>query len=212
MQPNKSKIALVIGALYLGVSNSSYAASESFTITATTVADVTLVQNTALNYGSNIFTTAGGTCLMNAATPGSLAMLADFATDATATNYGNLSGSGCVNGAALGTPGVYTITGTTNSNVNITLNGVAHADYTFTPNSSAVVNYGGTTNATNDDAFVALSTAAPTVVRTASTTEAAATEVTDATLRFTLGGTLTVLNALTQDTPYANTFTVNVVY
>lgn len=213
MQPNKTKISLIIGAMFLGVSGASMAASVSFPITATTIADVVLTEDVSLDFGTNIFTTAG-TCVMNAAQPGTALLQLDGAGVVAATAFGDLSGNGCVNGAALGTPGVYTVSGTGGTAVNITLNGITETDYTFTPNSGAISSYGAATAAgtTGDDTIGALSATGVNTFRTADSTEAAEVEVTVNELVFTLGGTLTVLNPLTASVPTTNTFIVNVVY
>lgn len=214
MQPNKTKIALVIGALLLGTSGASNAATGTFNITVNTIADVVLTEETPLDYGTNIFTTAG-TCVMSAVTPGHNDMQIDSAGTAAATAYGDLSGGGCVNGAALGTPGLYKISGTGGATVNITLNGITATDFTFTPDSNAFASYGatGAAGTVADDTLGALSTVAPTAVRTPDATEAAQPEVTVGEVLFTLGGTLTVLNPLTALTTYnAETFVVSVVY
>jgi hypothetical protein len=209
MQPNKTKIALVIGAMYLGVNNASYAATESFSITAETVADVTLLEVTEIDFGTNIFTTTG-VCIMDADSPTS-DLLQINATGAIAeTNYGALTGGGCINGVA--TPGLYKITGAAGQNVNITLSGVTETDYTFEPDGS-VGSYQGT-NA--DDAIGTLSFSGVNSFPLAggddenngiTVTTAAAGE-----LVFTLGGTLTVLAPIAANTSFTNTFAVNVVY
>ena len=216
MQPNKTKIALIIGAMYLGVSGASMAATGSFNITATTIADVVLTQTTPLNFGTNIFSSAG-TCTMNAANPAQSVLQIDTsAAQATATAYGDLTGGGCINGAALGTPGVYKITGTSpGSTVNITLNGITTTDYTFTPNSGAISSYGatGAVGTAGDDTTGSLTTASVNTFRFPDATEAAEAEVTANEIVFTLGGTITVLNPLTANTLYnTDTFVVNVVY
>ena len=208
MQPNKTKIALIIGAIYLGVSGASFAASESFTITATTIDDLTLDEDVALDFGSNIFTTPG-TCTMNADTPGDALLQLNGTSTAAQADFGDLSGSGCVTGLALGTPGVYTATASPGTDISITLNNVTQPDYTFEPIGRAG-NYDNTSSADGDTA-IAIDTSA-TVTATTPSADDDDANVVQNELVFTLGGTLTVLNALVADTTVADVFTVTVVY
>jgi hypothetical protein len=210
MQPNKSKIAMIIGVMYLGVSGASFAASESFTITATTIDDLTLSEDVALDFGSNIFTTAG-TCTMDADTPGDALLQTNGTATAAQANFGDLSGDGCVNGLALGTPGVYTATASVGTDISITLNNVTavSGDYTFEPVGVAG-NYDNTATADSDTA-VAIDTSAAVTVTTPSALDDDALVVQNE-LVFVLGGTLSVLNPLTADQIVADVFTVSVVY
>lgn len=216
MQPNKTKIALLLGAVCLGASGAANAATANFDISVTTIPDVTLTEVQALSYGTTMFVTAGGTCLMDASTPGDAAtalMQYDGATDAPAS-YGTLSGSGCVNGSG-GTPGIYKIAGITAGTVRITISGVTGADFSFAPNSGCIVNYGNSAAADSCDSFV------PGVTKTESL--AAATEdagtgggvgtSTPGELVFTVGGTVTIGGTnLTANQPYTENFPVTVVY
>ncbi|WP_448567982.1 hypothetical protein [Thalassotalea ganghwensis] len=220
MQPNKKKIALAIGALLVGASGASNAATGTFDITVNTIADVVLTEETPLDFGTNIFTSTGS-CTMDAATPSTASLQIDPAVTATATNYGDLNGSGCVTGA-VATPGVYKVTGSPGATINITINGFTSVagDYSFTPNSNAVGIYGatGASGAAGDDIIGTLSTVGPTAVRLPDATEALEAEVTANELVFTLGGTLTVTSPLTANTTYGtafdagDVFAINVVY
>jgi hypothetical protein len=213
MQPNKTKISLIIGAMYLGVSGASYAASEPFIITATTIADVLITEDTPLDFGANVFVTTG-TCSMDASDPGEALLQVGSAADTVAVGYGDLSGDACIVGNT-GTPGVYTVSGASGTEVNITLGGITTADFTFTPDSSAYSDYTGVDDATAD-AIGALSDVTTTTDFLAADDEDDLAIVSNAVggeLVFTLGGTLTILQELTPETTYnAETFTVSVTY
>ena len=116
MQPTKTKIALVLGAILLGASGASNAASGTYNITVSTLPDVVLTEVTALDYGASMFITSSQSCVMNATTPGDTPgtstvnmQYTNLAAPVNATNYGDLTGAGCVNGTASGTPGLYKI-------------------------------------------------------------------------------------------------------
>ncbi|MGJ8691254.1 MAG: hypothetical protein ACSHW0_02090 [Thalassotalea sp.] len=211
MQPKNTKIALIIGALFLGASGASNAATETFQITVNTIDDVTLTQVQALDFGSNILISALGECTMDADTPeaGSLGV-GTLAASAAAANYGELSGTGCIDGA-VATPGEYTITGTSGASVIITLSSVDAGDFIFTPNSNAFANYD---DAAEGDTIVEIGVGTPTplLLASANDTGTNGTPV-DGALEFRLGGKLTIGGAdLLASTPYDADFNVNVVY
>jgi len=214
MQPNKTKIALVIGALMLGVSATSNAATGTFDITVATVEDVKITPITELDFGANIFTTAAGTCTLDAAQPATDDMQMSTAASVVAgTDYTKLDGAGCITGNA-GTPGKYKISGASDTIVNITIDPVTAADFSFTPDSNAIVNY-GTTAGVDDDTLVALTPGVSLALRTPTTADIGGTvnNVVASEILFVIGGTLTVGAAdLTPSTPYADVFHVNVVY
>ncbi|NRD71815.1 hypothetical protein HQQ94_00800 [Shewanella sp. VB17] len=212
---------LVLGALFLGISSNAIAATGSFNITVQTVPDVVLSTVTPLTYGANMFVTQGGTCFMDATTPGdALAdlMQYDGATVAKA-NYGDLTGAGCVNGLGTGTPGVYKITGISSNTVNITISAISGADFDFAPNSGCIVTYENGAVADTCDAFVPGVSAAK-LLPLDNVSESPVTGGTGVTvageLVFTVGGTVTVggTNAvdLTAGTSYTQNFPVNVIY
>lgn len=209
MQPNKTKISLILGALYLGVSGTSMAASESFNITATTIADVILTEETALDFGANIFTTAG-TCSMDAEAPASADLQLDIASAIPASDYGKLTGTACIEDA-VATPGVYKITGTEGADVNITLGSISTAEFTFVPDSNAYGEYDGGADA--DSIGTNLSTSGVNSSITLAASGDAGSNAEEGELLFTLGGTLSILTDLTASTVYnAETFLVTVTY
>ncbi|MCP4321442.1 MAG: hypothetical protein GY951_18530 [Psychromonas sp.] len=221
MQPNKNKIALVLGSLFLGVSGNTIAASETFTVTVQTIPDVVLTEITKLSYGSTMFVTQGQSCLMNASTPGDLIadqMQYDDVGAVAKAFYGDLTGTGCVNGTGTGTPGVYRIKGIASNTVNITISGINGTDFDFSPNSGCIVTYDNTAGADSCDAFVpGIST--PKLLAHA-TTEDVGTAASDPSVPgeiiFTVGGTVTIGGTaavdLTPNQAYTATFPVNVIY
>jgi hypothetical protein len=211
MQPNKTKIALSIGVLFLGVSGTSNAATESFNISATTIADVGLVQVNGIDYGTNIFTSVGN-CILIGNEPADLQI--DPSITSSALDNGTLSGTSCVNGDDLGTPGEYTVTGITATDVTISMTSISTADFTFTP-LGAASGYGNATPAEDDDVRIAVSSSGPITARTAGAGDVnalIANNVVDQQLKIFLGGTLNVLQTLTPSTPYSGTFDLTVTY
>ena len=218
MQRMKPKIALILGAAYLGASATAYAASQSFDITATTVPDVSLTEVTPLDFGTTMFVTAGGTCLMQAASPGSNLAVMQWPnnTGVAAANYGDLSGSGCVNGTGTGTPGVYKVSGVDGTAVKITITGFTGTDFNFSPNSGCIVTYNGD-NTDDADTCASFIPGVQQTVNLAATGETDTSGSTNSAIAgevvFTVGGTVTVGGVdLSPNTSYAEAFSVNVVY
>jgi hypothetical protein len=222
MQPYKSKLACVIGALFLGASGASNAATGTFDITVTTLADVVLAQKQALSFGANLFTTAAGTCQMDATTPPSDTALMQYEEDGTAVagaTFGDLSGTGCIVGATA-TPGVYRISGTANSTVNITIGSLAPGgDFSFTPNTGCIVAYVNSSEdgTGSDDTCTTFTADSATPRRLPTATEEQTTGPVGVTvageLVFSVGGTVTVgATPLTASTAYTANFPVTVVY
>lgn len=224
MQPNKTKIALAIGALLLGASSASNAVTLDFPITAKTIPDVTISQVTPLSYGSSMFVTVGNSCLMQATVPGEAALMQyhDNTTGLAASAYGDIAGTGCVDGTGTGTPGIYKISGLASTQVSITISGFSGTSFDFAPNSGCIVTYDNGASAVTSgdtcDAFV------PGVLTTKQTAAAANEEGTTTPagttvpgeIVFTVGGTVTIGGTdavdLTPAFAYSEDFTVDVVY
>jgi hypothetical protein len=215
MQPNTSKLACAIGALLLGASSASNAATELFGFSATTIADVGLVQvNGGIDFGQNVFTTAG-TCTLNGVLPTDATLQIDASSLAAVDNTGTLSGTNCVEGANLGTAGIYKVTGTASSIVNITLGSISEAEFTFVPDSNSYGDYNLAPGsaASDDDSVGTLSTTGSTSARVAVADDAGTNLLTTANeLVFVLGGTLTVLTDLVSEDVYTSSFDVIVTY
>jgi hypothetical protein len=218
MQPNKITTALGLGVLCLGVSGTSIAATGTFPITAATIADVGLVQNDPISFGTNIFTTAG-TCVLigDQPTDVELQIVPTIANTAliNGINNGNLSGTGCVGGDGLGTPGKFTVTGISGAAVTVSMGSIPDTDnggeWSFTPNRSVAGLYD---NNSTDSADVrqAVSSSAPTSLFLAGAIDALGIGVTDSALVITLGGTLNVLQTLTANQAYSGSFDLTVTY
>ncbi len=220
MQPSRIKISLAIGALCLGAAGVANAASQSFDVTVTTLPDLSISEVTPLSYGTNVITTSGGTCTMDADAPGHAAGLqfsAGAGATAAAANFGDLTGTACVTGG-VGTPGKYRVSGgLAGATVKITIAGVSNADFTFSPNNGCIVTYSGTTA---DDADSCAAYAAPPSALSkklaAAAEDQAALSGGEASvageLMFTVGGTITINQTLTPNQAYSQTFPVTVVY
>ncbi|MDX2367788.1 MAG: hypothetical protein QNK36_05210 [Colwellia sp.] len=222
MQPNKTKIALVIGALLFGASGASNA--DPFTANVTTIDDVTIltVPGNDLSFGTNVFTTAG-TCTMSASAPGSALMQYDDGVGVVAqTTWGDLSSAGtasCVVGASLGTPGVYEVKGVGAGAVSVLLTEVAQVggDFTFDPSGGCYTDFDAVAGPTADTCTTLnAGTVVPTFLAAATAVEDEGTGThasVEGTLRFTVGGTITVgATGLTAETPYNLAFQVDVTY
>lgn len=219
MQPNKKKLALVLGVLFLGMSGNTIAETGTFKVKVKTIPDVAIEQVTSLSYGANMFVDNAKSCLMNAATPGSLAadkMQYRGAVAVVKANYGDLTGTGCVNGPALGTPGVYKIKGIAGNTVNITIAGIATDDFSFAPNSGCVATFEGGTALDTCDAFVPGATFTKKLPLGGASEDAASGGSAGVSvageLVFTVGGTISTLKALTEATAYTAKFPVTVIY
>lgn len=217
MQPNKIKTALGLGVLCLGVSGTSIAAQGSFPISATTIADVGLVQDDPIAFGTNIFTTVG-TCVLVGNDPSDTDLQIDPAIANGAGTNGTLSGNGCVNGAGLGTPGKFTITGIAAADVTISMDSIPDTDnaglWSFVPNRSIASGYGNATPAPGDDTRIAVSSAAPVTLRLAAVADedALVGNVVSTEAVIFLGGTLSVLQPLTATQAYTGSFDLTVTY
>jgi hypothetical protein len=133
-----------------------------------------------------------------------------------AANYGDLTGTGCVNGTGTGTPGIYRISGIPGGSVRITISGVTGADFSFSPNSGCIVNYNGDNTADADTC----TTFVPGVVANRALAAAAEDDAVPlgqasvaGQLMFTVGGTVTIGGAdLTANQAYTENFPVTVIY
>lgn len=212
MQPNKTKIALVIGALLLGASGASNAVQGSFDITIATIADLSVTEIQPLSFGSSVFTTGSAVCNIAGNDPLFSDVLAedntviDGATSYLATDA-TLTGSGC---AGSGRVGIYeVVTAGLADSISVTVNAVSNADFTFNPNSNCLPNYAPGTAL---NACLIMAPGVPnTGAQTGSTTPGEGSI--DKTLRFTVGGSLTTaVGGLAPATPYSDVFSIDVIY
>lgn len=223
MQPNKTKIALVLGALLMGASGASNAAVQgSFPVKVATLADVILTQVTALDFGANVYSAAGGTCKLDGSNPVQADSQVDvIAAGGTGVGYNQLSGTGCITDAQTdGVPllgqsaGVYNVAGIGGLDVTVTVSDSAiSTDFTFSPDSACVTDYNGAAATSAGDLCLALSAGTGKLVTLADATDALNAGAPDGSTRIVVGGTITVgAGDLTPSTAYADTFNVNVIY
>lgn len=214
MQPNKTKLALQIGAVILGAACASNVYADTFNLTVNTISDVVIDEITPMDFGVAILTDELVSCTLSGDSPAPATVFSDGTWSAgTGTDLpGALTGAGCVTGES-GTPGLYTVTGEATLAVNITLNSEAQADnFTFTPDSGCAVDYDNATAAgTGDELCVPLGVGVAEAVNLPGATDAVATVA--GVGYFSVGGTIATLGGgLTSDTPYVATFLVNVIY
>jgi hypothetical protein len=236
MQPNKTKLALKIGAVILGAAIASSVSADPFTATITTIDDVTITEVNALTFGSNVFTAASTSCTMLTSggaagvnEPGATLMQYDTTADQLqGSEYGALTGDGCVNAPGSDTavtPGVWAITGATGGTVNILVSQVAQVggDFTFAPSGGCYVEYDGNTVNDQDRCVTLLPGTVYTTPLSLGAGDddvggggAGAFEGTIASagvLRFTLGGVISIgATGLTAETDYDLAFQVDVTY
>jgi hypothetical protein len=221
MQPTlKTKKTLIASALALGAT-SVYAGTNTFTILASTIPDVSISTDTALTFGSAMRITTGLTCTLSATDPAEADLNfdknGDSTDDAAGSTFGALTGDGCINGSGNGSAaGIYIIEGTGGSTVSITVDPVVDTAFTFTPGEGCVPTYDGSADA---DACTAISNGlTSSLLIPSGTTEGVASapnvSVIDE-LRFSLGGTIEVTNGgadLDPATAYSANFDITVVY
>jgi len=232
MQPNKTKLALQIGAVVLGALCASNVYADTFTASVTTIDDVTITQRAGypLTFGSNMFTQASTTCtlqvsnLAGTAYPGGLLMRHDStAAVAQGADFGVLTGAGCVNGSNGVTPGIWDISGIPGGSVSILVTQVAQTPTTFTyaPDQACYVSYSG---GTVDDADRCLTLTPGNVVAALLPVSAAAED--DATggganagvpqagiVSIAVGGTVAIgATPLSASTAYNLAFQIDVTY
>jgi hypothetical protein len=229
MQPNKTKLALKIGAVVLGALCASGASAETFTATVNTVADVRIDRRagTALDFGQSILVQSGGICTVQVGVtasteaPGGLLMNYDRASPTAAgVNYGTLDGAGCLDGVTS-QAGIWDAFGAAGAAVSILFTELPQeADFTFEPSGCYV--FYGPGNDTDTDTCAALpintATAAKFSLSDALESDAGTPGTNAGTpisgqFSFAVGGTITVgATDLDPATPYNVEFQVDVTY
>ncbi len=228
MQLKKKQLVQKVGLAIFGATLALSASADTFTASVTTIDDVSITPVQPLDFGSTIMTTAG-TCVMTAALPGSTLM--EFQTSATGASGGTYGGTTNTSGACIDTPGsdtsvtpgIWRISGAAGIGVNLLVSQIAQAsaDYTFSPTGGCYVLFDGAAAAADSDSCATLT---PGTVVTSATAklsigagEAHIGDIqgvasTAGDLLFTIGGTITIVNALTAETDYPLTFQVDVTY
>ncbi|MDN4503224.1 hypothetical protein QX776_12490 [Alteromonadaceae bacterium BrNp21-10] len=211
MQPNKTKLALQIGAVVLGAVCASSVSADSFNLTVNTIQDVQIDTVQALDFGENITTDASQSCVMDADVPADADVFSDGG--GAATTFGVITGAACIgSGTTVAQPGIYSIQGEAGLDVTLTLSTEAQAggDYTFSPGEGCGVDHDG---ASGGDTCGAITVGSPITLTLADTTAGDDGPTVDGFTHFTVGGTLAIgATGLTSDTDYNATFLVNVVY
>jgi len=205
---------LLIGAMALTAVNTTNAATGTFAVGFTTVADVTIIEVQPLTFGTTMFITNGGTCVLDAATPLAATMQSDATTALTGANFGNVSGSGCVTtaaGVSGNQGGYYRLTGLSGADVKITINPATNADFTFTPNSGCINDHDGASAAADSDSCLVFASGVQITATLANATETGLNQ-TDTQLMMAVGGTITINQALTSATVYTQNFTIVATY
>lgn len=179
MQPNKTKLALQIGAVVLGALCASNSYADTFTATVNTVADVGIAPRVGqpLDFGPNVLIDALGECTMLATneaglgTPGGTLMNYGRADNAAAADaaFGTIAGTGCVDSATDTTGGIWDLTGAPGVTVSLLISDVVQtpSSFTFVP-AGCYVSYNGD-DTTNSDSCVALAANAVVTARFAAT-------------------------------------------
>jgi hypothetical protein len=233
MQPNKTKLALQIGAVVLGACCASNAFADTFTATVNTVDDVTINPRAGqvLDFGPNILVTAGGICTINVdgATdrPGGVLMNYAETADpvAQATTFGSITGGaplGCATTATAASGasvGVWDVVGAPGVTVNLLLSPVTQiGDFTFLPD-GCYVTYNNADTADGDSCTDIGSNAAATATFAANTNEDDTSPLTGSgnsvggQFSIAVGGVLTVgTTPLNPATPYDLSFQIDVTY
>lgn len=220
MQPRlKRNKILVAAALLMGLSNVSSAATGNFKVKVTTLPDVQIVQETALNFGANVLTTAGNSCTLFGRAPSEADAKADFDGadgDSGAGNNGTLSGAACVAGA-IGTAGIYSLEGLQGQSAKVTVSSVDAGDFTFAPDSSCVVNFNNV--ATTNESCIGLLPNTPSSSFNFSDDNAGDRNTNETAVsyeqnftRVFVGGTIAVVNELDPNKAYDADFTIEVLY
>ncbi|MBL4910883.1 MAG: hypothetical protein JKX78_12825 [Alteromonadaceae bacterium] len=201
-----------VGAIALSVMSSANAATGTFAVGFTTVADITITEVQPISFGTTMFITNAGTCTMNVATPLAVTMQAELAS-LSGSNFGNVAGSGCVTtaaGAGGNQGGYFRLTGISGADVKVTINSASNADFGFVP-SGCAIDHDGTAGA-NTDSCLAFTAGTPLTVTLANSTDAGGTNPVDKQLMLAVGGTITVNQALTSATVYTQNFTIVAIY
>jgi hypothetical protein len=169
MQPKfKMKKTLLASALIMGLGNAFHASSETFTVSAGAIPDVSVVQNstlgtlagTELSFGTSVklTPTAGSTCTVLGASrtiesdldvnldgddgTNDFAITTQLALAASTDVFGQVTGNGCiadVSGTPTGSTMVFDIDGADTSSVTVSIPDVVGTGWTYSPGAESCV-------------------------------------------------------------------------
>jgi hypothetical protein len=242
MQPKfKFKKTLLASALLLGLGNAFHASSDTYTVSAETVADVTVTTNTTLgatqlSFGTQVKVNpaANSTCIIKGASvileseldvardadaDGTDVIVSDGAA-ATAEVPGDIGGTGgCIadaDGDASGSFMVFDIDAANSSTVSVSIPDVVGTGWTYSAGAeSCVMKYNGGTAADFCDDFGGITQITGVRMQAADTAEfggaVAGTDDLEGTTRLLLAGTLT-FDGTAVTAPAGEQVTVTIVY
>ena len=212
MQANKlTKILLTAGLVF---SMQSQATDVDLGLNFTTIADVAITQNTALDFGSDLAVAQGSACTMlvnGTAVPSEVdAQLAVASAAGAHSTYANLSGN--CDSSAKGTPGVFTITGAPGLSVGITLNPLNGTNLTFAPAGVASLY----NNTANGDTFAVLTSGSAGSSQFASAADVAGRTAggfpNEGEIKLFVGGVVTAKTTLNTSQTYTEQFVIDANY
>jgi hypothetical protein len=229
MQPNKTKIALLIGASYLGAFSASNAWADAFTLNVNTISDVEIAAYNAkaLAFGEQI-KTSPGVCAMEGRYPANADVNIIHSSAPTTLELNSqsiITGAACVgSGVSTGDVGIYRVTGSPGLTVNFTISELTQVNatdptktFTFKPNSGCYTAFNGTPTA-DQDLCTAYSMGIPITSVKLPVSDLGETLgntgiVTAGEIYFTVGGELEIgPNGLDQNQAYDAKFLVDVTY
>ena len=181
-----TKKAGVVVAIAAVLGTSAHAAVFNASASFRTIADVSITEDTALNFGTAVTGKAGSTCIITATAPDAAPVIAVTALDAAST--------GC---AATGqAAGQYVISGAASAVVTILVATATDTDFSFAP--------AGAFNSDQAAGDVTTAFFADSPINV--TLDASNTSI------LAVGGTLNIINGLTASTSYAVPYDISVVY
>jgi hypothetical protein len=230
MQPNKTKIALLIGASYLGAFSASNALADTFQMKVNTITDVTIepkAGGTTLSFGEQIKTSTGA-CAMEGRYPENADVGVEHSTLPSGPDLakqGVITGPSCVgSGSSTGDVGMYVVKGSPGLTVNFRVSEVTQVNpidaaktFTFKPNSGCYTVFDGTQGSDADSCTPYTMgntiTSVKLPVSDAAESENPGGAVIPGEIYFTIGGTLEIgPNGLDQNQSYDAKFLVDVTY
>jgi len=225
MQPAKLSRILVPCVIAMSLaSTTATAETGNYVAGFTTVPEITVEQDQAMNFGTGMLGGTALTCIMavggaNATAglgtdyAGSTAMkLRQAGVVAEGGTYGATSGTGCTGTAnAVGIPGIYRITGVAAGEVNVAPQQIVGTNFQFDP-LGCVGNYDSATNGDTCDVVDGTGSVAVNIADSDDTIGGAGGLPTAGVTLLVLGGTITQIATFETATTYTEEFVINVTY